>query len=68
MDLKLHTHLGFDGLMCTQVLKYLYLHVSKNKPHNKNDKGRYIGTVTCVGRLIDVLDKKSRTLVIVDGE
>ena len=23
MDLKLHTYLGFDGLTCTQVLKYL---------------------------------------------
>ena len=22
MDLKLHTHPGFDGLTCTQVLKY----------------------------------------------
>ena len=27
-----------------------------------------IGTVTCVGRLVDVLDKKSGALVIVDGE
>ena len=23
MDLKLHTHLGFDGLTCIQVLKYV---------------------------------------------
>ena len=26
------------------------------------------GTVTCVGRLVDVLDKKSGAVVIIDGE
>ena len=28
----------------------------------------YAGTVTCVGRLVDVLDKKSGAVIIVDSE
>ena len=46
MDLKLHTRLGFDGLTCTQVLKYVYnKHV--NDPHNKFQRKILLDKTIC---------------------
>ena len=45
MDMKLHTHLWFDGLTCTQWLKQCNIHV--NNPHNKLHRKVFLDITIC---------------------